>query len=173
MIDFAISNNGDIMLSPIKQYPRLAIKFFTSQYPKFRLQFHQGQEQKIIEHPGCLKIRFNSKQRKINEGLSSQLLNSKEELKQRILLRLRTELGDIKKRPDYGSDIVSVRHLDINSADTQQKIIDTVYDQVSDIIDNPVIKAVPAICDGTFFCQNIDVYIYDGEELIYRFNVTG
>lgn len=174
MIDLKITNNGDLELCRNKMYPDMRIRFFVSPYPGLRLRFLQGEEFKEKTVPaGTAKISFRTKRLPAYKGISVPLITKRKEIRQRIMVRLRTEYGDIVTKPDFGSEIVTLKHKDINSEEVQQMLHDIVLDQVSDILKNPGVTVVPEKYDGDFYCQNLNIYIFDDKKLIYQFGIRG
>lgn len=167
-MDFLINDVGEISFSTPKKYDKLRIDWYDSDYPVLRIDFEQRQEYppRIFKNKR-LRIDFNTTK---GEELNNRRVNTihgDNELRQRIAIRLRTELGDIALKPNFGSLLVTQKHRDILSEEVQKNIEQIVLRELSDILSNPRVVAVPTKTSGPFFCQNIRIIIFDNEELIY------
>lgn len=174
MIDLQATNNGDIMLRRNKTYTDMKIQFFVSEHPACRLRFLQGKESREQEVPlSMMKISFRTKHQTASNEKTAILLEKEAEIRQRIILCLRTEHGDIAAKPDFGSNIVSMKHRDIRSCEVQQELKDIVMTTVSGILETPEVMVVPERYEGDFYCQNINIYIFNAGKLIYQFGMRG
>ena len=172
MIDFKINNKGDLVLADNKIFPRMRLDFFASQFPAIRVSFLQGNEETGKKPAGtqCM-IRFNTRSQEFTNGKVTRVVLSDEEIKQRIMIALRTEYGDIITKPEFGSNVFRVKHLDINSPQVQRQLEDAIMDEIKDILEEPSVLVKPEYYEGNFFCQNINAYIFDNEKLVYKFSV--
>ena len=173
MVDFKISNSGDIVLANSRQFPRMRVDFVASTFPAMRIQFLQDAEEynRQPEAMQCL-VRFHTKSRDLSNGSLVVIVSDEEEIQQRILLALRTEYGDIITKPDFGSNVFRIKHLDIQSSTVQRQLEDAILAEIQDILDDPGVVVKPEKYDGVFYCQNINAYIYDGDELVYEFSIA-
>ena len=171
-IDLKLDNRGDFILSTSRHHDKLRIDWIDSDYPVLRIDFEQGQEIKSrISKPSRIRIDFlTDKQDRVNDR-RFETVSNKEELKQRIMILLRTERGEISCCPSVGSYLVTQRYEDINSADVQTMIENIVYNEVMNILENPTVRAVPKRKGGPFFCQNMNVYVYEGTELFFEIEI--
>ncbi len=46
-----------------------------------------------------------------------------------------------------------------------------VYSEVIDMLPNPVVVVKPKKKEGPFYCQNLSVYVYNDDELIFDIEV--
>lgn len=86
-------------------------------------------------------------------------------------MQLRTEIGESILNKNLGTQLSLMRHRNINDFSTLQKIHDIVKDNLREILDNPAVMVKPEYSDGNFFCQNVNIYIYDGNTPIYTFSL--
>lgn len=170
-IDFKIDDRGDFILSTPTTYDRLKLSWVNSNYPVLRIDFEQGQECSERKTFKRLKIDFVTDQsHQLNDNKFSTV-SDLEELRQRIMIRLRTERGEMSLFKQLGSLLVTQRHEDIMSDNTKNAVEAAVYAEVNDILKKPKVVAVPKKKTGPFFCQNMNVYIYDDDTLIYTLSL--
>lgn len=170
-IDFMIDDRGDFLLSTSPTYQRLKLSWVNSNYPVLKLDFEQGQpcaERKIHKR---LRIDFIADQDSKVMNQKFTTVNGIEELRQRIMIRLRTERGEMGLFKELGSYLVTQRHEDIMSDNVKAFVENIVYAEIADILQNPRVVAIPKKKDGPFFCQNMNVYIYDDSDLIYVLSI--
>ena len=166
--DFRINDVGEISLSTPRKYDRLRIDWYDSDYPVLRIDFEQGQEYPPRLHKNKrLRIDFNTVKGEEFNNRKVDTIHDDNEIRQRIAIRLRTELGDVALKPDFGTRLVTQRHKDILSEDVQKTIEQLVLSEISDILPNPRVFAIPTKTSGPFFCQNIRVIIYNDNEIVY------
>ena len=167
-IDLKVDNRGDFILSSIEEYPRLRIDWIDSSYKVLRIDFEQGEECKRPIRGERLQIDFRTNKDTFMLNKKALSLTDKEELRQRIMIKLRTELGEMSLKPEFGTYLNTQKHEDINSAVTQQMVQNIVYGAVYDMLENPSVRAIPKRKDGPFYCQNMNVYIYEDDELFFE-----
>lgn len=161
------------MLANSKKYPRMRLDFFASQFPVMRISFLQGNESKRIKPTGTqCAIRFKTNTNSYTSGTTSSVLTGTDELRQRIMIALRTEYGDVATKPEFGSEIFRVRHLDINSSEVQHQLENAILNELDDILEEPGVTLKVEYGDGDFFCQNINAYVFEGNALVYNFSIT-
>ena len=170
-MDFMVDDKGDFVLTVPPVHQRLKLSWINSKYPVLKLDFEQGQIYAERKSLGRLKINFITDQASKTNNVALATVHDKEELRQRIMIRLRTERGELNLLKNLGSYLVTQRHRDIMSEDTKTSVEDIVLSEVSDILQNPRVVAVPKHKTGPFFCQNMNIYIYDDDELIYTLSL--
>lgn len=172
-IDFLVNNQGDFVLSNIEQYPRLRIDWVDATQPVLRIDFEQGEEySSFSQNNKQLRIDFITDRDNRTLDAKAATVTDIYELRQRIMLKLRTELGEMKLKPNFGSYIVTQRHEDIMSESVQSMVQSIVLAEVKNMLNNPRVTVVPKKKTGTpFYCQNMNVYIYEDEELLFVLEV--
>lgn len=170
-MDFMIDDRGDFVLSTAPTYPKLKLSWINSNYPVLRLSFEQAQKCSERKQLGRLRIDFVTDRgsRVLNRRFST--VSGIDELRQRIMIRLRTERGEMDLFKNFGSYLVTQRHEDIMSDITKTSVENIVYAEVADLLTRPKVIAVPKHKTGPFFCQNMNVYIYDDDDLIYTLSL--
>lgn len=119
MIDFLLdTNKDDIILGPSLRSNSLAIQFNIGQKTnKLKIQFFVESVTRPKHKVNALNIKFNVKPKEddyLNKKLSSvDICKDNEDYEiQQIMLRLKTELGEVQPYSDYGSRLVEYRHED-------------------------------------------------------------
>ena len=167
-IDFRLDNQGDFLISTPPLHNRLRLDWYDSDYPVLRINFEQGQEYPPrIPKPYRIRIDFTTDKSKEIPNRRFTVLSGVEEIKQRIMIRLRTEKDEIPYMPNFGSYLATQKHEDLLSDRTKNMIENIVYNEVVDILKDPRVIAVPKRSSGTFYCQNIHIYVYEGNELYF------
>lgn len=172
-IDFLVNNQGDFVFSNIEQYPRLRIDWIDAKQPVLRIDFEQSEEYgSFPQNSKQLRIDFITDRDNRTLDAKAATVTEIYELRQRIMLKLRTELGEMKLKPNFGSYIVTQRHEDIMSESVQSMVQSIVLAEVKNMLSNPRVTVVPKKKTGTpFYCQNMNVYIYEDEELLFVLEV--
>ena len=172
MIDFKINNKGDLVLGKAQKFDGMRINFFASQFPAMRISFLQEEETSSVGVTGGqMRIRFNTSNNAFEKDKIACVAKTVEELKQRIVIALRTEYGDIVTKPGFGSTVYQLKHKDMYSKDIQQRLHDIVQKQCEKILDEPTVHVKAETYNGVFYCQNINIYIFERKKLLYKFSV--
>ena len=132
MIDFKLTNNGDIDIAQIYQFPVFTINFFMKQYPCLRIDFDTDVLKNKPDQKK-FKINFRTNIKQNNDKISTVSIKDKNELAQEIIIRLKTELGEFSYIPTLGSQIILERHTDIRSELTLEKIKQYATEAISDL----------------------------------------
>ena len=174
LIDIKLDDRGDICLKNKTSIIKLRINFGISKYPIFKatIRQHKEYEKKDDKYKSGakynrLKIRIKTADNK-PQKLSSQSYHDIEELRQRIMILLKTNKGEIKSSPkkNFGSRLNIYKHEDATKTSTQNSIAELIQDEIAGILDDPYVVVRHEYVDNIFYCQNLTAYIYDGEQLI-------
>lgn len=177
-IDFKIDNRGDFVLSSSNNYPRLRLDFINSTYQTLRIDFEQG-----VPHPPLfsyedkykdgkrLNIEFYTNKDSARMDRKISTVFDKDELRQRIIIALRTEYNETEFMDDFGSFLVTQRHEDITEEKVHNNVRDIVLSVIGDKLDNPDVRVVPKKINGPFYCSNLNIYVYDDDELLFELEV--
>ena len=171
MIDFKINNKGDLILSKQEEFPRMKIQWMNASFPVFRVQFFQGEEFPQMKHKDGFKLTFHTSNALINGKSKTNVVKGIEELKQRILVFLRTEYGEMLTKQDFGSQVSIMKHKTITDPSVLSTIEEIIKSELSDAVHDLNVEVAAASYEGPFYCQNVNVYIWQGKELLYEFNV--
>ena len=169
MIDFKINNSGDLVLRNNANYPKFKLNFAVSKHPAMCISFNvmnSVYEDDIIPEK-TMEIRFEADTYS-SKGVSNSSINDIEQIKQLIMLRARTETNDLSNIK-FGSNMYLMKHMDIRSKEVHNNIQKIIYDIVKDLLDNPSVIVKVEKSNSFFYCQNINIYIYEDGELLFSF----
>ena len=170
MIDIEVNLRGDVVLKKTASRSALKLTIGKSTYPLLHLPFKSGKNFSPPNPvpPNSLSLSFDICS--YEEPKESYAIRDIEELRQRIMVLFRTELGEIHGEQTYGARIPTYKHLDITKPETLSQVQEHVYEMVSPLLTSPRIevrrKKLP---ESHFYHQNLNVYIYDGKTEIYNF----
>lgn len=170
MIDFALTNKGDLILEEQTTLPGFKLNFRASRFPVFAVKFFQAPLQDVAREKG-FKISFNTKAHSEQIKHRALLVEDVKEAAQQVIIRLRTELTELPERQTVGSQLKLVKHERLNSKLNMSRIETMTADAVSSIIGNVEVVAKAEYGTGSFYCQNVNVYIYSNGILFYKFNI--
>lgn len=170
-LDFKIDNSGDFIVSTPPLHKRLKISFVHSTHPVLRICFEQGQETATVDNSNKLCIKFTTCQGQETMNRRISTVSDTDELRQRIMTRLKTEAGEMRLLPGIGSYVTIMKHQDIMSERVQEELKSAILFAISDIVDNATVTIIPKRKSGPFFCQNINAYIYQDGTLLYSFSL--
>ena len=166
MVDLKMTNTGDILVVKQEQLPSFHLIWRNASYPTFRLRWKQGRSKEEEDaHGFCLKIRTSEKEKK----KVSKTVYDNDEIKQRIIMELRTEYGDIANRSQYGSYLSLYKHEDITSSAIIRRIKSAIEGVVEKYLSSPTVEVKHAYGTGAFYCQNLNIYIYDNGRPFFEF----
>ena len=177
-IDFKIDNRGDFILSSSKNYPKLRLDFINSTYKTLKITFEQGQFiPELYDYDNKyndgkrLNIEFYTDRDKAKVNRKVSTIFDKDEIKQRIIIALRTEYGEVPFMNNLGSYLVTQRHEDINSEKVHNNVRAIVLNAIGNKLENPEVRVVPKRKDGPFFCSNLNIYVYENDKLFFELEV--
>ena len=170
MFDFKISNTGDLVLDNAENIAKTKIRFGISDYPVLNINFMTNKiSEKKEENPEILKIAFSVN--KTSKKTAPGSVYDTDELRQRIMILLRTEYGSIPVDQEFGSYINTMRHEDITNDGVLNRIRNIVEEEIAGILDNPSVEVRRVITNEIFGSQNINVYIFDNNKPVYEFTM--
>lgn len=168
MLDFKITDSGDLAFSDDIITEEMTIRFVTAKHPSFLLRFWTTFAEQNIKPEGFTISFDTNKKLFLTDKFASA--NKDTEIAQAIRIRVRTELSELRNNLAIGSTLLLYKH---------KKIDENLLDQIESAITNIVaevteeegysVKVVQEIGSGNFYCQNITVYIYRDNELVYQF----
>lgn len=170
MIDVEVNLRGDVVLKKMELRPALKLTIGKSTYPFLHLPFKSGKNfsppKPIPSNSLFLSFDVSS----YEQPKEIYALRNIEELRQRIMVLLRTELGEIHGEQTYGARIPTYKHLDITKPETLSQVQEHVYEMVSPLLTSPRVKVRrKKLPESHFYNQNLNIYIYDGKTEIYNF----
>lgn len=168
MWDFKITNSGDLAFSNDIFAETMTVRFVTAKYPSFLLCFKTEESSENKKSEGFV-VTFDTN-KELNLGNKFAGIKENDEIAQAIRIRVRSELGELKNNIGIGSTLLLHKHKKIDPKKTIEQIKSIVSDIVASITEKEFsVEAIQENGSGNFFCQNITVYIYLKDELIYQF----
>lgn len=172
MIDFKVSDEGDLVIGHKKELPQLRFSFHVTDQPVFHLTFDQKMEYAREEHEG-FHLQFATYNHNIQSPAIVRSVINDEWVQQYIRNLLRTEYGELRNRDTFGSHLYQQKHKNLIQADTISAIQDTVKNELEktfDLYESDIrVVASSEKVEGPFYCQNMMIYIFEDEDLIYQF----
>lgn len=168
MLDFKITNSGDLAFSDEIVSEKITLKFEIAEYPSFLLTFNTPYKTKNEKREGVTVFFDTNKTPDLNNKFSA--IKDYDEIAQAIRIRIRTEFEELERRSSVGSTLLLWKHTIIND-----NMINNIKVIIQDILDDIVEDAKYSVevlreeGTGNFYCQNVTVYIYHEDELIYQF----
>lgn len=170
MVDFAISNSGDLILEEQERSSRFRLDFRLAEFPGLAIKFFQRKPLEQLP-PGSFKLTFDVKAHSKEAAYRAAIVEDLKEAAQRVIIQLRTELTELPARQTVGSKLRTVKHERLSNTANIANIEAMTLDAVKDIVSNAAVIAKPEFGVGTFYCQNVNVYIYSNDELFYKFSI--
>jgi hypothetical protein len=171
MIDFALTNTGDLIVDQQESFPVFCLQWRDSAFSIFNMSFLQKQEKDKRTPEGIFEFNFDASSATNREKKNTRSIHGLEELKQRLIILFRTEEGACPLNTNLGSKLVIQKHKDINSMPVLQEIQRIVKEKINDLVEDPAVVIKVEKSDSAFFCQNVSIYIYQNNELIFKFEV--
>lgn len=170
MIDFALSDKGDLILEEQPALPKFKLDFRLAEFPGFKLKFFQAPHQDVIKNDH-FKITFDVKAHSDVAKHRAKLVENIEEAIHQVKIRLRTELTELPRRQTIGSQLRLMKHERLNSTLNLSRIQEMTINAVSKIVPNIEVVAKAEAGIGHFYCQNVNIYIYSDGILFYKFSL--
>lgn len=172
MMDFLITPSGDLAFSEVtKETQRLEISFYNSKTKAVRINFDIDTYSYDMPKKDTLVINFDI--RKIKNNKRAMMVSDDAYLMQQILMRLKTNLGELPERLEIGSKIETVMHKNLQEKSTQKQVEQIVSNAIKDLLYNYSVKAVPIIQKDNDYRQIMNVMIYENNELIFTYEMEG
>ena len=170
MIDFKLNQSGDIILEQKKKLDIFTLSFINSVNPVFKTNFHiSGKINKNnFKQNFCLTFTTDNKN---EEEKNITTINFDDEIRQRIMIKLRTELDSLFHHKEFGSTINIQRHKIINEQNLG--LLETAaLEAIQNITqDTYRVSAKQVKRNNHFVTENINLYIYKNEELFFIFEL--
>lgn len=159
--DFAISKTGDILFKEQDiNSSSLKVNFTLSDTKALKVMFDLSEFQNNIPSSNAIKVSFDLVKKTANKSI--HIVKEEDMLAQLLTLKLKTTLGELPNRANFGSEISLIKHQEINNANLN-KLANYVKSCIEDIISNPVVEAKPYIDYSNGYKQTVILNIY-GED---------
>ena len=173
MVDLEMTKSGDLKLSATEKLPSFQIDWYESEFPVFCLDWEQQEKPSAKPENDGLEITFNASNKSTELTKTVRPVRHEAELTQRLIILLRTELGDSALAPDLGTTMVLNKHQDICSMPVLKEIQSKILAAIDGLVENPSVVLKVEEKDGPFYCQNVGVYIYQNNDLVYQSSIGG
>lgn len=170
MIDFALTEKGDLILEKQSSFSKFKMDFRIAAYPVFTVKFFQVPYQYVV-HDNNLKITFDTEAHSKVTKHRAAFVKDKEALIQQIKIRLRTQLTELPTRQTIGSQLQLMKHERLNSATNLSRIKTMTVAAINNIVSNLEVIVKAEETTGSFYCQNVNIYIYSDGVLLCNFNI--
>lgn len=168
-MDFAIDNKGDLVFSKTKEFDGLNINFRIAEQKGLQLNFIFTDMQ--TERPSAdFELNFEFVKKK-NKYYKAEIFDTIKQKSQEIRIKLRTERGEIRRREELGSKLYAIKHEELYNNNNIRLIENMVIEALEGAIPNMEVIAKPEKGIGNFYAQNVGVYIYSDEMLIFKFYI--
>lgn len=174
MIDLKIDNKGDLELRSQPRLPRFVLEFRHADYPIFSMQFMQRQGHEKPDKPKngfTVDFHVGDKSGLYDEAKNIHAVTGSEELKQRVIMHMRTEKGETRLASNLGSELARLKHKNLTNKRIRQEIADLIAMELEDIVGDARVVISHEKYDGPFYSQNITIRIYRGDYLIYTMTI--
>lgn len=165
--DFAISKTGDLIFkSNDITSNSLKISFSLSNTKAMKVSFDLMEFEPIPLSSNALKVTFDLVKKTADKSVS--ILKEDTALSQLLTLKLKTTLGELPLRQDFGSKISLLRHKEINDANL--KLLENyIKSCISDIVKNPEVKAIPYIDYSNGYIQTVIIRVYNNNKNVLEY----
>lgn len=165
MIDFKLDERGDIIFSSPEEYDTFRIDFAIKDYPLMLITFNTNDETDESKNAdNILEIQFFTDETETVHGKKIETIIEDEEKAQSIVIRLKTELGELDGLYyNFGSELACFRHLDLLNDTYWSKIEEKVKVAIIDVVPYAEFSVIISRVEGkdsyknTALCTSIEV----------------
>lgn len=162
--DFEISKSGDLIFKNNDIISNsLRVCFSLSKTKAMKVTFDLTEFESIEPSNNSMKISFNMTRKTANK--SASIVKEKSALSQLLTLKLKTTLGELPYRPEFGSKISLLKHKEINE-DNLKTLENYIRSCISDIVLNPTVSASAYIDYNNGYNQTVIIKIYDSNKKV-------
>lgn len=173
MVDFEMTNGGDLKISASEKFPGFNISWYESEFPVLCLSWEQQETPTESSDSEGLTLTFNTNNENTDSSITVSPIRHMNELAQRLTILLRTELGSSPLSPELGTTLGLDRHKDIRDYQVLQSIQGKILAAIDGLVENPSVIIKVEEKDGPFYCQNVNVYVYQNSDLVYQTSIGG
>lgn len=165
--DLEISSTGDLVLSKRDiSSNKLKLSFFHAYSKAIKLQFNL--ENFSTHNFDGINLSFNLKSK--NYVAACNIVEDLELVKQTILLKLKTIIGELPNRQDFGSNLIYFKHKQVSDTLlTKLKIM--IQQELSTIIQNPIINISTFCKSNGKYKEGLSISIYSEDEHILDYKI--
>lgn len=167
-VDLAINSTGDLLFQEQNSnYKSLKVSFSLSNTKAQKISFNIEDSNKIIS-ANALRVNFNIENKKPKD--SAVIYKDNVAKAQLIALKLKTTLGDLPMRQDFGSKISMFRHQNINNKNLSN-LETLVAKTLEGMIYNPKVIATPIIDMQNGYTQIVKLEVYSNNNLLLEYKM--
>lgn len=167
LADFKISKTGDLIFKENDiTSNKIKINFVLSGTNACKVCFDFNEFVEVTPSKNALKVQFNLVEKTANKSIV--MLKEEEALSQLLLMKLKTTLGELPLRPEFGSKISLLKHKDINNSNLRL-LEEYIADCISDVVSEPTVKATAYIDYRNGYNQTVQVRVYDKNKNILSY----
>lgn len=162
--DFEVSNTGDLLFkTQTTENVSLRLKFALTNTAVQKLSFDLEEFDTATPTEDALRVSFDIKKKIAN--MTASFLRERRATGQLATLKLKTAVGELPRRKEFGSMLAKISHKEINDANL--KLIESyVLDCISDIVSNPSVSVTPDIAYTNGYTQGVKIVIYDNSSML-------
>lgn len=165
--DFKVSKTGDLIFKENDiTSNKVKVSFVLSKTSTCKICFDFNECEQAKPSNNALKIQFNLVEKTANKSVL--MLNQEDALGQLLFLKLKTTIGELPQRQEFGSKISLMRHKDINNSNLKQ-LEDYITECISDIVSDPTVKATSHIDYSNGYNQTVKIRIYNKNKNILNY----
>lgn len=171
-IDFKLNDTGDLLFmekSDTLQHQKISFNLSKTKSQKITFNIYDSKE---VFHNSNQYLKAQFIINKNKPKVIALTCNDKEEKIQLITLKLKTCLGDLPQRKDFGSKLSLYKHENINS-----KLLESLEIYLKSILDNDIaalsIQATPIIDYENGYKQTVQIDIFSNDELLLNYKIEG
>lgn len=162
--DFEISKSGDLIFKNNDVVSNsLKLCFSISNTKAMKITFDLREFETAQPTDNSMKVSFDLVRKTANK--SASIVKDKSALAQLLTLKLKTSLGDLPYRPEFGSKISLLKHKTINE-DNLKTLENYIRSCISDIVLNPTVSASAYIDYTNGYNQTVIIKIYDSNKKV-------
>lgn len=165
--DFAVNKNGDLVFQEIDNKSNaIKLMFSISKTKACKVSFNLEEFIPIEKNTTALKVKFDIAKKIGNKSIV--VLKEDKALSQLLTLKLKTTLGELPLRPEFGSKVSLLRHKEINNENLRM-LEQYIKECIEDIVSNPIVEAVPYIDYSNGYTQTVLIKIYNNEKKLLNY----
>lgn len=167
VVDFAVSKSGDLLFQEQDiNSTSLKVSFAFSKTKATKIVFDFSEFELNTPSSNALRLSFDLVKKTANKSV--HILKEDDMIGQLLTLKLKTSLGELPLRKNFGSELSLMRHKEINS--TNLDTLSTyVEDCIKDIIKNPTVEAMPYIDYNNGYKQTVILKIYGDDKNLLNY----
>lgn len=167
--DFMLDNNGDILfLQNDAENNKFKINFYKTNFKVLNIKFDIDNCYTEEENHMFL-VKFNLENKKNNKKILE--VTDRNYVIQKILINLKTSLGQLPKRTEIGSTLELFYHKNIYDETVHKELEKVIAQAIGNLIDNYSIDIKPYVNTTNGYTPMINIYVYSNNELYFKYEM--